>query len=181
MNESLPQENSCTVRGGNCRDDLLSDVENRLHRWLAPKEWSDGYAFLLTPPSPKPIAYQCHAELHVRIDWILLGSVWGTTVFLFAYLYRAFRLRSDVESLDQLLARSKLLTSVLIALCFPVFPVAIAVPYVLLEGEHLWEATLLFEIAIFVGLFILSYFVLSVTQLLSRRGSPYQTVWRVQP
>jgi hypothetical protein len=71
---------------------------------------------------------------------------------------------------DQLLARSKLLTSILIALCFPVFPVAIAVPYVLLEGGHLWEAALLFETAIFVGLFILSYFVLSVTQLLSRRG-----------
>ena len=46
MNESLPEEDSCTVRGGNRRDDLLSDVENRLHRWLAPKEWSDGYAFL---------------------------------------------------------------------------------------------------------------------------------------
>jgi hypothetical protein len=111
MNESLPEENSSTVRGGNRRDDMLSDQ----------------------------------------------------------------------ESLDQLLARSKLLTSVLIALCFPVFPVAIAVPYVLLEGGHLWEAALLFETAIFVGLFILSYFVLSVTQLLSRRGPPYQTGWRVQP
>jgi hypothetical protein len=54
-------------------------------------------------------------------------------------------LLSDVESLDQLLARTKLLTSVLIALCFPVFPVAIAVPYVLLEGGHLLGSGIAFR------------------------------------
>jgi len=149
--------------------------------WLAPKEWSDGYGFLLTPPSPKANAYQYHAELHIGIDWPLLGSAWGSTVFLFACLYPTFRLRGDEHSLDQILARGKLLTSFLIALCFPVFPVAIAVPYLFLEGGHLWEAALLFETTVFVGLFTLSYSAMSVTQRLLRKRSHHETGLQSQP
>jgi hypothetical protein len=148
---------------------------------LAPEEWSEGYAFFLTPPSPKANAYQYHAELHVGIDWPLLGSVWGTTIILFACLCRTFRLPSDEHSLDQILARSKLQISFLVALCFPVFPVAILVPYLFFEGGHLWESALLLESVVLVGFLILTYSAMSVTQFLLRKRSDHETGLQSQP
>jgi hypothetical protein len=149
--------------------------------WYAPGEWSEGRAFLLMPPAPSPNAYQYHSELHVRIDWPLLASLWGITVLLFTSLYLIFRLRSGEERQpsDQIVASRKLLTSVLLALCFPVQPVAYVVAGVFLGGGHLWEAALLFETAVFVILFALSYLTLSVTQWLSRGRHDHETARQV--
>jgi hypothetical protein len=101
----------------------------------------------------------------------------GRYRFSFHALYLTFRLRSEEERQpsDQIVARRKLLTSVLLALCFPVQPVAYIVAGVFLEGGHLWEAALLFEAAVFVILFALSYLTLSVTQWLSRRRQDHET------
>jgi len=131
-----------------------------------PGDWSEGFSFLLTPPSPSPHAYQYHSVLHVRIDRSRLLSLLAVNAGTFLGILWVFRL-GDGESVvpvGAFVEKRRLATATLLALGMPVpplGPVAYAVPSIFVEGGHVWFGALLFEAVCFICLFALTYLILT--------------------
>lgn len=130
-----------------------------------PKEWSEGFRFLLTPPLPSPNAYQYHSTLYVRIDALRLFSLLAINSSMFFGIYWRFRTRDGEapESLSLFLRKRRWATAILLALGIPLPPigsVALAVLTIIVEGGHVWLGALLFEAISFLSLAGLIYLIL---------------------
>ncbi|MGD0509380.1 MAG: hypothetical protein ABSA27_16390 [Terriglobales bacterium] len=126
---------------------------------LAPYNWSEGFGFLLRPPSPSVNAYQYNASLHVKVDWSLLLSLCFVTVLMTAGICLVFMKHAD--ELDtrffKMLETRKFLSSLLIGLGFPIpllgIPVAYCWASLLVNGVGFESQGFLFiSVAGFVGL-----------------------------
>lgn len=150
--------------------------------WYSPKEWSEGFHFLLAPPSPSPNAYQYHSELHIRIDGVRLFSLLAIHAIIVFGIFWTFRL-TDGElaiPLSSFLQKRRLSTATLLAFGIPlppIGPVAYAVPSILLEGSHVWFGALLFEA---LSLFCLSALLYLLLFLLPK-VFPRMSTYLVQP
>ena len=87
----------------------------------APTDWSEGVAFLLSPPSPSPNAYQYHAALRMHIDWHTLVLQWTLTLLVIAISCWVFVRRQDEPDtgLLKMLESRKLPSSLLVGLGLP--------------------------------------------------------------
>ena len=149
--------------------------------WYPPGDWSEGFRFLFTPPSPSPNAYQYHSELHIRIDGVRLFSLLAINSAMFFGIFWSFRLRDgELVPLSILLQRRRLATAALLSLGIPlppIGPVAYAVPSILFEGGHVWLGALLFETICFFCLAALIYLILFLLPKLF----PKMATYLVQP
>jgi len=94
----------------------------------SPGDWSEGFAFLLNPPSPSPNAYQYHAALQIYVDWTRLMVEWVITFLVIAVSCWLFVRRPDESNsgLLKMLESRKLLSSLIVGLGLPVPFVGIA-------------------------------------------------------
>jgi hypothetical protein len=138
---------------------------------LAPYSWSEGFGFLLRPPSPSINAYQYDASLHVKVDWSLLLPLWLVTVLLTAGICLVFMKHAD--ELDtrflKMLETRKFLSSLLIGLGFPIPLLGIPAAYywasLLVNGVGFESQGMLFtSVAAFVGLTALCLAFLALLQ-----------------
>jgi hypothetical protein len=138
---------------------------------LAPYSWSEGFGFLLRPPSPSSNAYQYQVSFHVKVDWSLLLPLCFVTVLMTAGICLVFMKHaeeSDTRFFEMLETR-KFLSSVLIGLGFPIPLLGIPAAYygasLLVNGVGFESQGLVFiSVAGFVGLTALCLVFLALLQ-----------------
>ena len=147
---------------------------------FAPYSWSEGFGFLLRPPSPSINAYQYDASLHVKVDWSLLLPLCFVTVLMTAGICLVFMKHAEESDtcFFKMLETRKFLSSVLIGLGFPIPLLGIPAAYygasLLVNGVGFESQGILFiSVAAFVGLTALCLVFLALLQtvksLLARR------------
>jgi DNA-dependent RNA polymerase auxiliary subunit epsilon len=143
----------------------------------APKDWSEGVAFLFSPPAPNLNAYQYHASLDIRIDWPLLLGMWAflaITIVLFFLLFTERKYDGGTPFTGRPVWRH-LASSFLIALGMPIplgpgLPVGFLLLMLLRNGVGFEGQGLLFlTIFAFVTLFVGTFIFLTLLRWASRR------------
>jgi hypothetical protein len=138
---------------------------------LAPYSWSEGFGFLLKPPSPSVNAYQYDASLHIKVDWSLLLELCFVTVLMTAGICLVFM--KHAEELDtrffKMLETRKFLSSLLIGLGFPIPLLGIPAVYyaaiLLVNGVGFESQGILFiSVVAFIGLTALCLIFLALLQ-----------------
>jgi|GEM_PF-2491255 len=138
---------------------------------LAPYGWSEGFGFLLRPPSPGVNAYQYHASLRVKVDWSLLLELCFVTVLMTAGTCLVFMKHAEESDTRffKMLETRKFLSSLLIGLGFPIPLLGIPAAYyganLLVNGVGFESQGMLFiSVAAFVGLTALCLAFLALLQ-----------------
>jgi hypothetical protein len=137
---------------------------------FGPYGWSEGFGFLLRPPSPSINAYQYDAFL-LKVDWSLLLQLCFVTVLMTAgicLLFMKHAEESDTRFFKMLETR-KFLSSLLIGLGFPIPFLGIPAAYywasLLVNGVGFESQGMLFiSVAAFVGLTALGMAFLALLQ-----------------
>jgi hypothetical protein len=125
---------------------------------LAPYSWSEGFGFLLRPPSPGINAYQYNAFL-LQVDWSLLLELSFVTVLMTAGICLVFMKHAEESdtSFFKMLETRKFLSSLLLGLGFPIPLLGIPVAYdwasLLVNGVGFEsQGMLVISVTAFVGL-----------------------------
>jgi hypothetical protein len=137
---------------------------------FGPYGWSEGFGFLLRPPSPSINAYQYNAFL-LKVDWSLLLELSLITVLMTAGICLAFMKRAEESDTRffKMLERRKFLSSLLIGLGFPIPLLGMPAVYywaiLLVNGVGFESQGMLFiSVAAFVGLAVLCLAFLALLQ-----------------
>jgi hypothetical protein len=147
---------------------------------LAPYGWSEGFGFLLRPPSPSINAYQYGAFL-LKVDWSLLLQLCFVIVLMTAGICLVFMKHAEESDTRffKMLETRKFLASLLIGLGFPIPLLGMPATYywaILIVNRVGFESQgmLFISVAAFVGLTALCLAFLALLQtvksLVVRRG-----------
>jgi hypothetical protein len=138
---------------------------------LAPYSWSEGFGFLLRPPSPSVNAYQYHASLHVKVDWSLLLQLCFVSVLMTLGICLVFMKHAEESDTRffKMLETRKFFSSLLIGLGFPIPLLGIPAAYdwasLLVNGVGFESQGMLFiSVAAFGGLTALCLVFLALLQ-----------------
>ncbi len=139
---------------------------------FGPYGWSEGFGFLLRPPSPSINAYQYGAFL-LKVDWLLLLQLSFVTVLMTAGICLVFMKRGEESDTRffKMLERRKFLSSLVIGLGLPIPLLGIPAGYywasLLVNGLGFESQGMLFvSVAAFVGLTALCLLFLALLQTL---------------
>jgi hypothetical protein len=137
---------------------------------FGPYGWSEGFGFLLRPPSPSINAYQYSAFV-LKVDWSLLLRLCFVTVLMTAGICLVFMKRAEESDTRffKMLERRKSLSSLLIGLGFPIPLLGIPAVYywasLLPEGIGFEsQGMIVISVAAFVGLTTLCLIFLALLQ-----------------
>jgi hypothetical protein len=128
---------------------------------FGPYGWSEGFGFLLRPPSPSLNAYQYNA-FHLQVDWSLLLQLCLVTVLMTAGICLVFMKHAEESDTRffKMLETRKFLSSLIIGVGFPIPLLGIPAAYywasLLVNGVGFESGGMLvISVSAFVGLTVL--------------------------
>ncbi|MGD0165634.1 MAG: hypothetical protein ABSB39_24550 [Candidatus Sulfotelmatobacter sp.] len=137
---------------------------------FGPYGWSEGFGFLLRPPSPSLNAYQYNA-FHLQVDWSLLLQLCLVTVLMTAGICLVFMKHAEESDtrFSKMLETRKFLASLIIGVGFPIPLLGIPAAYywasLLVNGVGFESGGMLvISVSAFVGLTVLCLLFLALLQ-----------------